>query len=120
SRRPGLAPWVWGDVPAAKLQRSQRYPAMPETLTGNGPIPYPSSSYPAKIYSDFARDGAAGNAPLTRVDVNRPLPAYPPADPLTGKITDKVAFARAQQARQILARDILVRLIKACGAYDPA
>src|SRR5262249_43251702 len=55
-----------------------------------------------------------------RVDVNRPLPAYPAPDPNTGVISDMAGFLAAQTARQDLARDIFVRLIKATAAYDPA
>jgi hypothetical protein len=75
-------------------------------------------SAPAR-YDDFTGDARAGDAPLTRVDVNRALPDYPPASPVTGQITDIASFLVAQQARQVLARDILLRLVKAVGAYDP-
>ncbi len=118
-RRPGFSPCTWSLYPAAEVVRGQRYPNVPEKLLGGGAGAYPPfANYPT-LYDDFLRDGRAGDAPLTRVDVNRPLPDYPAPDPVTKKITDSAGFAAALQARQELARDIFLRLIKATGVYDP-
>ena len=118
-RRPGLSPWIWSVYPAAQAVRGPRYPNSPEELLGSGATAFPAEANSPTLYDDFLRDGSAGDAPLTRVDVNRPLPDYPAPDPLTRKIVDSAGFAIAQQARQELARDIFLRVVKATGAYDP-
>src|SRR5262249_20186880 len=53
-----------------------------------------------------------------RLDLNRPLPAYPAPGP-TGLIEDRGGFAIAQAARQQLAEDLFLRLRLATGAGDP-
>jgi hypothetical protein len=116
--RPGLVPWMRSLTPYALTSRSQQYPRVPEKLLGGGAMAFPSVPSSPAPFDDFTQRGRAGDAPLTRVDLNRALPAYPSADPMTGKITDFVGFMAAQQARQALARDILLRLVKAVGAYD--
>ena len=118
-RRPGLSPWSWSIYPTAQVVRGPRYPDAPEKLVGDGATAFPAFANFATIYDDFLRDGRAGDAPMTRVDVNRPLPDYPAPDPITNKIVDLARFAAAQQARQELARDIFLRLVKATGVYDP-
>ena len=118
-RRPGYSPWIWSLTPTAQIVRGPRYPDAPEKLLGSGATAFPAFASSAMIYDDFLRSGRAGDAPLTRVDVNRPLPDYPAPDPITRKIVDSAGFAAAQRARQELARDIFLRLVKATGAYDP-
>lgn len=58
-----------------------------------------------------------------RLDLNRPLPNFPlpvadPGIPNRMLITDVAGFNEAQRARQDLARQIYLRLVRATGAYD--
>ncbi len=117
--RPGLVPWTSALNPDGMTFRGEQYPRLPEKLQGGGPRTFPISASGQAPFDDFAWPGRAGDAPLTRVDLNRPLPAYPPTDPGTGRVTDRAGFQTAQAARQALARDIFLRLVKAVGAYDP-
>ncbi len=116
---PGLTPWAWGGTPSGQLVRPSVYPQAPERLLGGGSKPYPDSPGPWTPYSDFGADGRATAAALGRIDLNRPLPDYPAPDPATGRITNAAGFRAAQAARQDLARDVFLRLVKATGAYDP-
>jgi hypothetical protein len=118
-RRPGLAPWQWSVGSYGQTARTDQYPRVPEKLLGGGPRPFPANPASPAQYDDFSQNGHAGDAALTRVDLNRFLPNYPAPDPVTGQIANIASFLTAQQARQALARDIFVRLAKAVGAYDP-
>ena len=116
--RPGVVPWVMGPQPDGLLVRDARYPNVPEKLGGGGAKPFPAPPFGGP-YSEFGADGRATSAALGRIDLDRPLPDYPAPDPATGLIADTAGFLVAQTARQQLARDIFLRLIKVTGAYDP-
>ena len=116
--RPGVVPWVMGTQPDSLLVRDSRYPYVPEKLGGGLSRPFPAPPFSGP-YSEFGLDGRATSAALGRIDLDRPLPDYPAPDPTTGLITDAAGFGAAQAARQQLARDLFLRLIKVTGAYDP-
>ncbi|HVS40432.1 MAG TPA: hypothetical protein VMS17_33045 [Gemmataceae bacterium] len=111
---PGFAPWAAGGLPSSHVFRDPRYPNSPERLDGGGPKPFPNGPG-----GEFTPEGRAAEAALGRVDLNRPLPDYPPPS-ANGQIADMSGFTAAQSARQELARDLFVRFIAATGAYDPA
>jgi hypothetical protein len=115
--KPGVTPWVWD--PSASLYTLPAGSRQPQGGSIAFPIlpPRPAAPPPG---SEFGTDLRAGDAVLGRIDVNRPLPDYPRADPAAGRITDGAAFAAAQQARVQLARDIYDRLRAVVGATDPA
>jgi hypothetical protein len=113
--RPGVTPWVTDPTRQPYLLRPGD--ANPHA----GPIPFPRflASSPAPKGGEFGPDWRAIDAALGRVDLDRSLPPYPPADPATGRITDLAGLQKAQQARTDLARDIYDRLRRATGAADP-
>ncbi len=112
--RPAVTPWVWD--PAAQ----------PYTFgSGSHPqglaIPFPAATQPGNppVRSEFGTDWRARTAALGRVNLNRPLPAYPTADVVNGFL-DREAFLAAQVARVRLAQEVFDRLRAATGAADPA
>ncbi|HEV3256421.1 MAG TPA: hypothetical protein VG013_06020 [Gemmataceae bacterium] len=141
--RPGATPWVWD--PAQPATAYTLNPAATGLLypTGGavngGAISFPSLATapafpPPPSGSEFAPDPSGnlpdwrganaglGNVDLTRalpprVDLNRALPPFPTPD-ATGRITDAAGFLAAMQARQQLAADIFLRLVKVTGAFN--
>jgi hypothetical protein len=69
------------------------------------------------ILNQYGTDWRCATAALGRLDLNRPLPPYPPVK--GGVISDNKGFQAAELARQQLAEDIYVRLLSATGVYDP-
>jgi hypothetical protein len=100
--KPGVSPWIADPR------------AQPYILRGGSPYP---RGGPVAIPTQPRREPSAA---LGRVDLNRPLPAYPAPDPNTRRITDRKTFGRAQAARVQLARDLFDRLRAVTGAAEPA
>src|SRR5262249_17458288 len=131
--RPGLAPYLWtnpGSTPT---------PVPPGAPTMSPPFPntagtYPYVSYPTSgvaSFPPFTTNTAPGRefalhwtslaAALERLDLNRPLPDYPPLSPNTGRFNDTPTwdgYQAATLARQMFANDIFLRLKMAVtGTY---
>jgi hypothetical protein len=138
--RAGVAPGIWDPG-----QQPYAYTSGPSP-TGLGDTSFPwlsrryGNTFPkggspnVPSGSEFQTPGLAPTDPqvdwrcriggVPRLDVNRPLPAYPPPDPVTGVLdftnTAKLRqFQAAQTARQGLARDLFLVLVTATNAADP-
>ncbi|HXG12395.1 MAG TPA: hypothetical protein VNK04_21745 [Gemmataceae bacterium] len=118
--RPGITPWFWPSGPALYNRLPPPWP-LPQLS------PHPSAGFPPRPSgppnhpdSEWGPDGraAAWLTALRRLDLNRPLPAYPLGP--DGRIADPTGFAVAQTARQQLAADILERLRRLTGTGQPA
>jgi hypothetical protein len=113
--RAGAAPRIWD--PALQPYTYAGGPA-PAGL-GNTAFPWLSQRYGTPPPgSEFGTPG------LPRLDVNRPLPDYPPPDPATGALDLSTPatlrrFQAATAARQGLARDLFLTLVNSTGAADP-
>jgi hypothetical protein len=126
---PSAAPWKW-DPSANPYTFTSTYP------TGAAiAFPWLSQRYTANVpaSSDFQQPGQAATAStvdwrslsagIPRLDLNRPLPAYPqPQNGVLNLGNPAVVqqYTAAVTARQQLAADIFITLIKATGAFDPS
>jgi hypothetical protein len=127
--RPGLSPYLWTNP--VGTQTPPPPPAMWQYDAINNPqgiipraseVPFPTNDSvltglppTGTSNGEFGLNMQSIAAALGRLDLNRPLPDYPPLDtnpgnPTYGRITDLVGFQAATQARQQLANDIFTRL----------
>jgi hypothetical protein len=119
--RPSLMPWVWDDPTDPKtVPYKLNNPGVAGAFPTGPAIPFPAlkNAGAANPRSEFRPNWSAIPAALSRLDLNRPLPDYPAADPNTGLITDAAGFAAAQKARQDFARDIYNLLLQVTGTPD--
>jgi hypothetical protein len=122
--RPGIIPWYYRAQPPLNPASLTLQAAFPQLILQGGPLGFPNPPPAPPNNGEFTTNLATYGwrsvfASIGKVDLNRPLPDYPPVDPIAGVITDAQGFAAAQLARQNLAGDIYLRLIAASGAFDP-
>jgi hypothetical protein len=116
--RPGVRAWLPNYQPGSyALDLTVSPPRYPQATVDpqKAAIPFPldQRNDPRNVGGEFLRnDGRAADAILGRIDLNRPLPPYPPPDPTTARIknSDLRQFQAAQDARVQLAQDIYDRL----------
>jgi hypothetical protein len=106
--RPGAMPWLYGGAAPYQLIPGDTTPQGPAVGSPQPPVAGAGEFEPAAAPAALAR--RAATAALGRVNLNQPLPDYPAVDPTARQIQDLAGFARAQQARQALARDLFNRL----------
>jgi hypothetical protein len=118
--RPGVVPYVWDPADpntAYRFDPTRGYPTgapipFPNPTTARGATPANSEFSPQTWQSV---DALAG-----RLNLDRPLRAYPAPDATTGVITNVAGYTQALNDRQQLARDLFDRLRRLTGAADPA
>jgi hypothetical protein len=110
--QPGVSPSIWQAPNTTPLQLNAG--SLAPTAA---PLPFPPQPN-APTNGEFNGTWQAVTAALGRIDLNRPLPAYPA---VSGNFQiDPVGFATATQARQQFAKEIFNVLWQTTGAANPA
>lgn len=129
---PGITPWIW-DRAQTPYQMAAYDPATPNTWTPSGgamSYPQPVQNLPVPPSgSEFGPDWRANALAqgFSRLDLSsyfdtntstyRPLPDYPPGY-IGTNVGPTTPFGIAQAARQQVATNVFMRLVKLTGAYD--